>query len=71
MIESVQNLVEQVGFDLIEALRMCSLYPARAIGVDRTLGSIEVGKVANLTVFDHNFNVAGTAVNGVWHHYSE
>ncbi|TNH04433.1 N-acetylglucosamine-6-phosphate deacetylase [Testudinibacter sp. TR-2022] len=69
MIESLQNLVEQVGIDLLEALRMCSLYPARAIGVDRTLGSIEVGKVANLTVFDHRFQVSATAVNGVLHHY--
>ncbi|KAE9528051.1 N-acetylglucosamine-6-phosphate deacetylase [Testudinibacter aquarius] len=69
MIESLQNLVEQVGIDLLEALRMCSLYPARAIGADRTLGSIEVGKVANLTVFDHRFQVSATAVNGVLHHY--
>lgn len=69
MIESVQNLVEQVGIELHEALRMCSLYPARAIGIDRTLGSIQSGKIANLTVFDHNFNVKATAVNGVWHNY--
>ncbi|SMB88214.1 N-acetylglucosamine-6-phosphate deacetylase [Pasteurella testudinis DSM 23072] len=70
MIESVQNLVEQVGIDLAEALRMCSLYPAKAIGVDRTLGSIEAGKVANLTVFDHRFQVSATAVNGVLHYYN-
>ncbi|MGV6988815.1 N-acetylglucosamine-6-phosphate deacetylase [Testudinibacter sp. P80/BLE/0925] len=70
MIESVQNLVEQVGIELPDALRMCSLYPARAIGVDRTLGSIEAGKVANLTVFDHRFKVSATAVNGVLHHYA-
>lgn len=69
MIESVQNLVEQVGIELPEALRMCSLYPAKAIGVDRTLGSIEAGKVANLTVFDHNFKVSATAVNGIFQHY--
>lgn len=69
MIESLQNLVEQVGIDLPEALRMCSLYPAKAIGADRTLGSIEAGKVANLTVFDHQFKVSATAVNGVLHRY--
>lgn len=39
-----------------ETLRMCNLYPARAIGVDDRLGSIEVGKIANLTVFDNQFN---------------
>ena len=30
---------------------MSNLYPARAIGVDDRLGSVEAGKVANLAVF--------------------
>jgi len=66
MIESVQNAVKEVGISLDETLRMCNLYPARAIGVDDYLGSIEAGKIANLTVFTHDFKVIGTAVNGEW-----
>ncbi|PVX39864.1 N-acetylglucosamine 6-phosphate deacetylase [Pasteurella langaaensis DSM 22999] len=66
MIESVKNAVKFVGIPLDETLRMCNLYPARAIGVDDKLGSIGVGKIANLTVFSHDFNVIGTAVNGNW-----
>ena len=66
MIESVQNTVKDVGISLDETLRMCNLYPARAIGVDDHLGSIEAGKIANLTVFTHDFKVIGTAVNGEW-----
>ncbi|WP_439256918.1 MULTISPECIES: N-acetylglucosamine-6-phosphate deacetylase [unclassified Lonepinella] len=66
MIESVENAVKEVGIPLEESLRMCNLYPARAIGVADKLGSIEVGKIANLTVFTHDFNVVNTAVNGVW-----
>ena len=66
MIESVQNAVKEVGISLDETLRMCNLYPARAIGVDDHLGSIEAGKIANLTVFTHDFKVIGTAVNGEW-----
>ncbi|HHQ4805611.1 TPA: N-acetylglucosamine-6-phosphate deacetylase, partial [Aeromonas veronii] len=68
MIEGVENLVKQVGLPLDEALRMASLYPARAIGWDSRLGSIQVGKVANLTVFDQDFTVRGTVVNG---HYTQ
>ena len=64
MIEAVQNSVEHVGIALDEALRMASLYPARAIGVDQRLGSIEVGKVANLTAFTRDFRVTTTIVNG-------
>ena len=64
MIEAVQNAVEHVGIALDEALRMATLYPARAIGVERQLGEIKPGMVANLTVFDRDFNVKATVVNG-------
>ncbi len=66
MIESVENAVKYVGIPLDETLRMCNYYPAKAIGVDTRLGSIEAGKIANLTVFTHDFKVIGTAVNGEW-----
>ena len=66
MIESVENAVKKVGISLDETLRMCNLYPARAIGVDDHLGSIDADKIANLTVFTHDFKVIGTAVNGEW-----
>ncbi|ALP42600.1 N-acetylglucosamine-6-phosphate deacetylase [Aeromonas schubertii] len=68
MIEGVENLVKQVGLPLDEALRMAALYPARAIGWDSRLGSIQVGKIANLTVFNDDFKVLGTVVNG---HYNQ
>ena len=64
MIEAVQNSVEHVGIALDEALRMATLYAARAIGVDAQLGSIEAGKVANLTAFTHDFKITKTIVNG-------
>ncbi|MGC7559311.1 N-acetylglucosamine-6-phosphate deacetylase [Pasteurella sp. PK-2025] len=66
MIESIKNAVQNVGIPLDEALRMCSYYPAKAIGVDEKLGSIASGKIANLTVFNHHFEVTGTVVNGEW-----
>ncbi len=64
MIEAVQNTVEHVGIALDEALRMATLYPARAIGLDEKLGRIKKGMVANLTVFDRDFTVQATVVNG-------
>ncbi|KAE9540137.1 N-acetylglucosamine-6-phosphate deacetylase [Ursidibacter maritimus] len=66
MIESIRNVIQHTDISLEEAIRMCTLYPAKAIHVDDKLGSIEVGKIANLTVFDNQFNVLGTAVNGEW-----
>lgn len=64
MIEGVRNLVEHVGIALDEALRMATLYPARAIGVDNRLGSLAVGNVANLTAFTRDYKIIKTIVNG-------
>ncbi|ASF99429.1 MULTISPECIES: N-acetylglucosamine-6-phosphate deacetylase [Vibrio] len=68
MIEAVQNTVEHVGIALDEALRMATLYPAKAIGVDHKLGRVKKGMVANLTAFDRDFNVQATVVNGQYEH---
>ncbi|EOU9532343.1 N-acetylglucosamine-6-phosphate deacetylase [Cronobacter dublinensis] len=64
MIEGVRNLVEHVNIALDEALRMATLYPARAMGVAHRLGSIEAGKVANLTAFTRDYKIIKTIVNG-------
>lgn len=66
MIESVQNTVEHAGIALDEALRMASLYPAKAIGVDDRLGRIRAGMIANLVVFDASYLVKATVVNGLF-----
>lgn len=64
MIEAVRNSVEHAGIPLDEAIRMATLYPARAIGIDKQLGSIESGKVANLVVFNRDYHILNTLVNG-------
>ena len=64
MIEAIENTVEHVGIALDEAVRMATLYPARAIGVDGYLGAIKPDYIANLTVFDRQFKVKATVVNG-------
>ena len=66
MIEGVQNLVHQVGIPLEEALRMASLYPARAIGRADELGSVAEGKIANLVIFNDAFQVTATLVDGTY-----
>ncbi|NIF22984.1 N-acetylglucosamine-6-phosphate deacetylase [Candidatus Pantoea multigeneris] len=64
MIEAVRNSVEHVGIALDEALRMATLYPARAMGVEQRLGSVSEGKVANLTLFTRDYKIIKTLVNG-------
>lgn len=65
MIQAIQNIVSYANIPLDEALRMATLYPARAIGIDRYLGSVEVNKIANLTVFNRMYQVQKTIINGM------
>ncbi|WP_028864090.1 N-acetylglucosamine-6-phosphate deacetylase [Psychromonas aquimarina] len=66
MIESIEQSVKFVGIELEEAIRMATLYPAKAIAVDNKLGSIKSGKIANLAIFTNDYKVTGTVVNGVY-----
>lgn len=64
MIEAVENCVKHVGLPLDETLRMATLYPAKAIGVENKLGRVKSGMIANLAIFDSNFTIKATVVNG-------
>jgi imidazolonepropionase-like amidohydrolase len=47
-------LLVEAGLTPLEALRTATLNPARVLGVADSLGSIEVGKVADLVLLDAN-----------------
>lgn len=64
LIEAVANCVRHLNLPVSEALRMASLYPARVIGVDDRLGKIAPGYVANLVIFDDDFQVMGRVDRG-------
>jgi N-acetylglucosamine-6-phosphate deacetylase len=64
MNQCVRNLNQFVGVPLAEAVKMASLVPARAMGFASRLGSLSVGKDANLTALDDGGNVRLTMVRG-------
>ena len=47
-LKSVNNLVDNVGVELGEAIRMCSVYPAKVMQQKEIVGSIEIGGKADL-----------------------
>jgi imidazolonepropionase-like amidohydrolase len=57
------------GLPATDALRAFTIWPAQILGVENQLGSIEPGKIANLTVmrgdlFDRNSRVAHVFIDG-------
>ena len=56
-------LVGRAGVSLPDAAKMCSTTPARELELDG-FGEIAVGKMADLTVLDRNFEVVQTYVGG-------
>jgi N-acetylglucosamine-6-phosphate deacetylase len=53
----VRTFHRLTGVPLVEVVRMATLTPARIAGVDKELGSIAPGKVADLVVLDRDLGV--------------
>ena len=64
MDECVQTFHWLTGVPLVEAVRMASLTPARIAGWDGEIGSIAVGKRADLLVLDEGLNVRQVYIDG-------
>lgn len=63
------NITIENGLSATDALRAFTIWPATIFGVENQLGSIESGKIANLTVtrgdlFDRNSRVAHVFIDG-------
>ncbi|MCI6444023.1 MAG: N-acetylglucosamine-6-phosphate deacetylase [Clostridia bacterium] len=61
---AVKNLVEKAGVPFTDAIDFATYNPAKNIGVLHERGTIEVGKRADLTVLNSDFEVLYTLVNG-------
>jgi len=48
------ELLREAGFHPLEVIRSATLYGAQALGVEKDLGSVEVGKLADLVIIDAN-----------------
>ncbi|WP_433437402.1 N-acetylglucosamine-6-phosphate deacetylase [Nonomuraea sp. CA-141351] len=58
--------VQEVGMSLPDAVQVASLTPARVLGLADRIGSIAVGKAADLVVLSDSLEVAGVMKDGVW-----
>jgi len=64
MIDLVRNMVQLVEVSLVEAVRMATLNPARALRLESRKGVLKVGADADLVTFTDDFQVTHTIVSG-------
>lgn len=48
------ELLREAGFHPLEVIRSATLYGAQALGMDKDIGSVEVGKLADFVIVDQN-----------------
>jgi N-acetylglucosamine-6-phosphate deacetylase len=65
---ALRRLMQFTGLPIQEAVRWVSLNPAKALGRDREIGSLKVGKWADIALYDDQVEVHRTLLRGatVW-----
>ncbi|MRT06278.1 N-acetylglucosamine-6-phosphate deacetylase [Ewingella americana] len=61
---AVRNLVASLGVSQEDAIHMASLHPAKMLGLEQSLGSLSVGKVANVIALNSQLQVQKIWVDG-------
>lgn len=64
MDRALKHAISHMGATLRQASAMASLTPARTIGMEKSKGSIALGKDADLVLMDSDFNVQWTMIAG-------
>jgi N-acetylglucosamine-6-phosphate deacetylase len=64
MIDCVRNMVTLGGVSMVEAVRMATLSPAAALGIESKKGVLRPGADADLVIFDDQFAIQQTIVGG-------
>ncbi len=63
--QAVRNLMSYADIPFQTAIVNATRSPARLLGIERDLGTIEPGKRADLSIWDASYNVLATIVGGV------
>jgi len=61
--DGVRNLIKD-GIPIEDVSKMASLNPAKAIGLEDKIGSLKVGKIADIAVMDEDYKVIATYIDG-------
>lgn len=61
----VRTLLKQTDIPMVDVIRMATLTPAELVGEDQTIGSLEIGKQADLVQLNADHEVVSVFIEGV------
>ncbi len=64
MDQLVRNVVKYAGLNILDAVKLVTINPARMQGMENEIGVLAEGKKADLTVFDQDIDIKLTMVEG-------
>jgi len=64
MIDALKNVVKYLKLSLLDAIKFVTINPAVVLGIQGKKGSIDIGKDADIVIFDKHFDVKLTMVRG-------
>ena len=64
MIGALKNAVKECGLSLTDAVKMLTVNPAFLMGLGNKKGKIACGMDADIVIFDKEFDVKMTIING-------
>ena len=67
MWEAVRNLRDFAGISLGKAVYAATMAPAKQVGLDAEIGSLDTGKLADLILLDGDLGVGRVMCGGVWY----
>jgi len=62
--QMVKNVMDACNIPLTDAVKMASLTPATVIGMDDKIGSLEVGKIADINILNSHIIPVKTMIDG-------
>ena len=64
MDEMIRRAMRFMGISFHQAIQMASLNPARTLGLEKKIGSLEPGRRADLVLWDNDYRVTETLLHG-------
>ena len=62
--QAIKNLWENTDLSLQQVIATVTINPAKLIGLDHEIGSLELGRKADIVIFDENIDIKATIIDG-------